>query len=224
MTLKRPVTVAQARRWPAAAKRRESFCARMGGMRDQLTSDRVAMDPRSRINRALAAWDCDEPEGLKREHVTKGIRPVKITAKMVGAEAKKKAATRKNPAAKPELLAEHKDADGRSFRLWRRGEKFYVSINSTGINWYWLEKAVSQDRALATWKKWTKEPKKNPSRKTAARIKNPAATLYTVHTATGEGKPRDPIAHFRKRADALTYARAYAKSYGVAVVLTGKKT
>ena len=92
MTLKRPVTLAAARRWPAAAARRESFCARMGGMREKLTSDRTARDPRSKINRALAAWDCDEPELLEPQHITKGIRPMKSTSKMVGAEA------RKNPA------------------------------------------------------------------------------------------------------------------------------
>jgi hypothetical protein len=96
MSLKRPVTLAQARRWPAAAKRRESFCARMGGMREKLTSDRVARDPRSAINRALAAWDCDEPEGLERKHVSRGIRPMKITRKMVGAEARKMP-PKKNP-------------------------------------------------------------------------------------------------------------------------------
>lgn len=96
MTLKRPVTLAQARRWPAAAARRESFCARMGGMRDKLTSERTARDPRSAINRALAAWDCDKPEGLQRKHVTKGIRPMKITQKMVGAEARKNPARPRN--------------------------------------------------------------------------------------------------------------------------------
>ena len=97
MSLKRPVTLAQARRWPAAAARRESFCARMGGMREQLTSARTARDPRSRINRALAAWDCDVPELLDRKHVSKGIRPMKITSKMVGAETRKatKRSTRK---------------------------------------------------------------------------------------------------------------------------------
>jgi hypothetical protein len=95
MPLKRPVTLAQARRWPAAAKRRESFCARMGGMRELLTGERAARDPGSPINRALAAWDCDKPEGLKREHVSKGIR-MKITKAKVGAESKG-ARRRKNP-------------------------------------------------------------------------------------------------------------------------------
>lgn len=95
MPLKRPVTVAQARRWPAAAKRRESFCARMGGMRRVLTGDEAALDPDSPINRALAAWDCDKPEGLERKHLSKGIR-MKITKAKVGSEARKPAA--KNPA------------------------------------------------------------------------------------------------------------------------------
>ncbi len=58
-------------------------------MREQLTSERVARDPRSKINRALAAWDCDVPELLQAKHTTKGIRPMKITRNMVGAEAKK---------------------------------------------------------------------------------------------------------------------------------------
>jgi hypothetical protein len=93
------VTLPQARRWPAAAKRRESFCARMGGMRELLTGERAARDPASPINRALAAWDCDEPELLKREHVSKGIR-MKITKAKVGAEARKPArkTAAKNPA------------------------------------------------------------------------------------------------------------------------------
>lgn len=79
MALKRPVSIKQARRSPKAAKRRDSFCARMGGMREELTSERVANDPRSRINRALAVWDCDVPELLEPRHVSKGIRmkPVK---------------------------------------------------------------------------------------------------------------------------------------------------
>lgn len=94
MTLKRPVTVAQALRWPGAAKRRQSFCARMGGMREKLTGKEAASDPESPINRALAAWDCDDSRLLDKRHVSKGIRPMKITTKMVGSEA------RKNPARK----------------------------------------------------------------------------------------------------------------------------
>lgn len=74
MTLKKPVSIKQARRSPKAAKRRDSFCARMGGMREQLTSNKVANDPSSKINKALANWDCDIQELLKTSHVSKGIR------------------------------------------------------------------------------------------------------------------------------------------------------
>lgn len=78
MALKKPVSIKQARRSPKAAQRRDSFCARMGGMRDKLTGDKAAADPGSRINRALANWDCDVPELLKKSHVTKGIRMKKV--------------------------------------------------------------------------------------------------------------------------------------------------
>ena len=74
MPLKKPVTVKAAKQWPAAAKRRESFCARMGGMRKKMTSKVKAKDPGSKINRSLAAWDCDIPMLLKAKHVSKGVR------------------------------------------------------------------------------------------------------------------------------------------------------
>ena len=41
-----------------AANRRKSFCARMGGMKRRLTSDKTANDPDSRINKALRKWNC----------------------------------------------------------------------------------------------------------------------------------------------------------------------
>ena len=41
-----------------AAKRRKSFCARMGGMKKKLTSSKTANDPNSRINKALRKWKC----------------------------------------------------------------------------------------------------------------------------------------------------------------------
>ena len=40
------------------AKRRESFCRRMSGMRAKLTSAKTARDPDSRINKALRRWRC----------------------------------------------------------------------------------------------------------------------------------------------------------------------
>ena len=38
--------------------RRKSFCARMQGMKDKLTSEKTAKDPNSRINKSLRAWNC----------------------------------------------------------------------------------------------------------------------------------------------------------------------
>ena len=38
--------------------RRKSFCARMEGMKDKLTSAKTAKDPNSRINKSLRAWNC----------------------------------------------------------------------------------------------------------------------------------------------------------------------
>jgi len=40
-----------------AAKRRASFCSRMGGMK-KLTSSKTASNPNSRINKALRKWNC----------------------------------------------------------------------------------------------------------------------------------------------------------------------
>lgn len=39
-------------------KRRASFCARMQGMKNKLTSKETANDPDSRINKSLRAWNC----------------------------------------------------------------------------------------------------------------------------------------------------------------------
>lgn len=38
--------------------RRLSFCKRMRGMKNKLTSAKTANDPNSRINKALRAWNC----------------------------------------------------------------------------------------------------------------------------------------------------------------------
>ena len=40
------------------AARRKSFCARMKGMKSNLTSAKTARDPNSRINKALRKWNC----------------------------------------------------------------------------------------------------------------------------------------------------------------------
>jgi hypothetical protein len=43
---------------PQGGPRKESFCARMQGMKDKLTSKETANDPDSRINKALRKWKC----------------------------------------------------------------------------------------------------------------------------------------------------------------------
>jgi hypothetical protein len=40
------------------AGRRASFCARMEGMKEKLTSEKTKKDPNSRINKSLKAWNC----------------------------------------------------------------------------------------------------------------------------------------------------------------------
>lgn len=43
---------------PEGGARRDSFCARMKGMKEKLTSEKTAKDPNSRINKSLRAWNC----------------------------------------------------------------------------------------------------------------------------------------------------------------------
>lgn len=43
---------------PEGGPRRDSFCARMQGMKEKLTSAETANDPNSRINKSLRAWNC----------------------------------------------------------------------------------------------------------------------------------------------------------------------
>ena len=43
---------------PEGGSRRDSFCARMEGMKKKLTSVKTAKDPNSRINKSLRAWNC----------------------------------------------------------------------------------------------------------------------------------------------------------------------
>jgi hypothetical protein len=56
--LKHPVKRGEAAKSEKAAARRESFCARMEGMKKHNTSKKTANDPNSRINKSLRAWDC----------------------------------------------------------------------------------------------------------------------------------------------------------------------
>lgn len=56
--LKPPVKIEEAKASKTAAGRRRSFCARMTGLKNKLTSAKTANDPNSRVNKSLRAWDC----------------------------------------------------------------------------------------------------------------------------------------------------------------------
>ena len=56
--LKPAVSNEKAKKSPASAARRKSFCARMEGMKKVNTSSKTAKDPNSRINKSLRKWDC----------------------------------------------------------------------------------------------------------------------------------------------------------------------
>jgi hypothetical protein len=63
---------------PEGGSRRDSFCARMKGMKSKLTSAKTASDPDSRINKSLRAWNCadggyvSEADGCATKGKTKG--------------------------------------------------------------------------------------------------------------------------------------------------------
>ena len=63
---------------PEGGSRRDSFCARMKGMKSKLTSAKTANDPDSRINKSLRAWNCadggyvDKADGCCTKGKTKG--------------------------------------------------------------------------------------------------------------------------------------------------------
>jgi len=63
---------------PQGGSRRDSFCARMSGMKKKLTSAKTANDPNSRINKSLRAWNCAEggyitaADGIAQKGKTKG--------------------------------------------------------------------------------------------------------------------------------------------------------
>lgn len=40
------------------AARKKSFCSRMQGLKNKLTSEKTKRDPDSRINKSLRAWKC----------------------------------------------------------------------------------------------------------------------------------------------------------------------
>ena len=63
---------------PEGGSRRDSFCARMSGMKKKLTSAKTANDPNSRINKSLRAWNCAEggyiskADGIAQRGKTRG--------------------------------------------------------------------------------------------------------------------------------------------------------
>ena len=63
---------------PEGGSRRDSFCARMKGMKAKLTSAKTANDPDSRINKSLRAWNCadggyvSKADGCATKGKTKG--------------------------------------------------------------------------------------------------------------------------------------------------------
>ena len=57
---------------PEGGSRRDSFCARMTGMKKKLTSAKTANDPDSRINKSLRAWNCARGGGIEIVGKTKG--------------------------------------------------------------------------------------------------------------------------------------------------------
>ena len=56
--IKPPVSKERAAKSDADAARRNSFCARMQGMKKHMTGAKTANDPNSRINKSLRKWDC----------------------------------------------------------------------------------------------------------------------------------------------------------------------
>ena len=54
---------------PEGGKRRDSFCARMEGMKKKLTGEKAKKDPNSRINKSLRAWKDRKSTRLNSSHI-----------------------------------------------------------------------------------------------------------------------------------------------------------
>ena len=50
---------------PEGGPRRDSFCARMKGMKKRRTSAKTARDPNSRINKSLRKWNCESIQDMR---------------------------------------------------------------------------------------------------------------------------------------------------------------
>jgi hypothetical protein len=55
---------------PEGGARKDSFCARMKGMKSKLTSSETANDPDSRINKSLRKWKCGSADTLGVEEMS----------------------------------------------------------------------------------------------------------------------------------------------------------
>ena len=188
---KRAVTLPQARRWPASEARRRSFCARMAGMRRELTGERAAADPASPINRALAAWDCDRPALLARKDVTKGIRMPKTARK----PAKKPAG---NPARKPARKPAAKPTVSKKISQLRA-------------------EGYPQQQAIAVALEEQRRGKVRAPRKTNP---TSACSLsgYAVHQA--DQGPQMALAWFPETRAAVAWAKAWANRSGAQVAVS----
>jgi hypothetical protein len=58
---------------PEGGSRRDSFCARMKGMKAKLTSAETARDPDSRINKSLRKWKCSYDMSEVKEAASKAL-------------------------------------------------------------------------------------------------------------------------------------------------------
>ena len=65
---------------PEGGSRRDSFCARMKGLKKKLTSSETANDPDSRVNKSLRAWNCADGGEVSAEI----IKPKKEGGKVEG--------------------------------------------------------------------------------------------------------------------------------------------
>lgn len=73
---------------PEGGSRRDSFCARMKGMKAKLTSAETANDPDSRINKSLRAWNCHADGGAVRPELGGGGDAIKAAVKFIRENAK----------------------------------------------------------------------------------------------------------------------------------------
>ena len=73
---------------PEGGARKDSFCARMGGMKAKLTSSETANDPDSRINKALRKWKCgsdafEQIDSLAKQAVA-SLTPTQAASASIG--------------------------------------------------------------------------------------------------------------------------------------------